>query len=215
MLSEVIREVGTTGQSRIYELVAGNAALDLVNTLDWRFRDRGPEELLESYSDLLGFAEQSGLLTARQARHLLRETDEPWAKRAVSSVRELREAAAQVFYAPLDGRTPSAASIAQLERHFKAARAQQRLAGDKSRLQWEWPAELSPELPVWQLAKSAEELLTSDKLDMVRACAKPDCRWLFLDTSKNHTRRWCDMKLCGNRMKARRFKAQHRDEMSA
>jgi predicted RNA-binding Zn ribbon-like protein len=47
-------------------------------------------------------------------------------------------------------------------------------------------------------------------MSMLRECGNPECRWLFLDTSKNHTRRWCDMKICGNRMKARRFKAQHR-----
>lgn len=207
--------MGLSGQNRSFELIGGNAALDLVNTLDWRFRDAGPEELIESYSDLLAFAEQSGLLTARQARRLGRETDETKASRVLSAARELREAAAEILYAALDGGNPSAGSIARLETLLKAARAQQRLVGDSSGLRWEWPAELSPELPLWQLAGSAEELLTSDKMSLLRACAKVDCRWLFLDTSKNHTRRWCDMKLCGNRMKARRFKAQHRAEMSA
>jgi predicted RNA-binding Zn ribbon-like protein len=43
----------------------------------------------------------------------------------------------------------------------------------------------------------------------VRACGADTCRWLFLDTSRNHTRRWCDMKVCGNRMKARRFHERH------
>ena len=52
--------------------------------------------------------------------------------------------------------------------------------------------------------------MTSEAANRVRACGNPECRWLFLDTSKNHTRRWCDMKLCGNRMKARRFKAQRK-----
>lgn len=204
-----------TGQSRSFELIGGNAALDLVNTLDWRFREAGSEELVESYSDLLAFAEQSGLVTTRQARRLLRETDETKAGKVLSAARELREAAAEIFYAALEGGNPSAASIAKLETSFKTARAQQRLMEDRSGLRWEWPAEVSPELPLWQLALSAEKLLTSDRLSMLRACAKQDCRWLFLDTSKNHTRRWCDMKLCGNRMKARRFKAQHRAEAGA
>jgi predicted RNA-binding Zn ribbon-like protein len=47
-------------------------------------------------------------------------------------------------------------------------------------------------------------LLTSDKLSRVRQCQGENCTWLFLDTSKNHTRRWCEMKVCGNRVKARR-----------
>jgi predicted RNA-binding Zn ribbon-like protein len=207
--------VGRSGQNRSFELIGGNAALDLVNTLDWRFREAAPEELVESYGDLLAFAEQAGLLTTRQARRLLRETDETKAARVLSAARELREAAAEVFYAALNGGNPGTASTAKLETLFKTARSQQRLIADRSGLRWEWPAEVSPDLPLWQLALSAEELLTSDRLSLLRECAKQDCRWLFLDTSKNHTRRWCDMKLCGNRMKARRFKAQHRAEAGA
>src|SRR5437867_266741 len=42
-----------------------------------------------------------------------------------------------------------------------------------------------------------------------RACAADTCEWLFLDRTKNRTRRWCDMKICGNRAKARRFRARH------
>jgi predicted RNA-binding Zn ribbon-like protein len=63
------------------------------------------------------------------------------------------------------------------------------------------------------LAQAACDLMTSGMLDRLRACGSETCRWLFLDTSKNHTRRWCDMKICGNRMKARRFHARRqRDE---
>jgi len=63
---------------------------------------------------------------------------------------------------------------------------------------------------LWALSLSAADLMLSDAIESVRACDNPECRWLFLDTSKNHTRRWCDMKICGNRMKARRFKAQRK-----
>jgi hypothetical protein len=58
------------------------------------------------------------------------------------------------------------------------------------------------------LAQSAARLVTSDEINRVRACASKTCRWLFIDASKNHSRRWCDMKICGNRMKARRFSAR-------
>jgi len=47
------------------------------------------------------------------------------------------------------------------------------------------------------------DLLTSDRLSAVRECAADDCAWLFLDESRNRSRRWCDMKVCGNRQKAR------------
>jgi predicted RNA-binding Zn ribbon-like protein len=197
-------------QDRPFQLIAGHLALDLVNTLDWRFRDDGPEELLASYNDLLRFSTQSGLLTAKQIRQIFRSSTESAAADALVACRELREAAAEILYAAVDDRTPSALQIKILERCFKEARSHQRLAWSGSRLAWEWPAsEYGPELPLWMLSLSTARFLISDDMHRLRACEKPDCRWLFLDTSKNHTRRWCDMKICGNRMKARRFKAQH------
>jgi predicted RNA-binding Zn ribbon-like protein len=197
-------------KDRPFELIAGHPALDLVNTLDWRFRDNGPEELLPSYNDLLRFSAQSELLTVKQVRQIVRTTTESAAADALVACRELREAAADVLYAAVDDRTPVASQIKLLDRFFKEAREHQRLAWCGSRLVWEWPAsECCAELPFWTLSLSTARLLTSGDMNRLRACEKPDCRWLFLDTSKNHTRRWCDMKICGNRMKARRFKATH------
>jgi predicted RNA-binding Zn ribbon-like protein len=194
-----------------FELIGGHPALDLVNTLDWRFRDGGPEELLASYGDLLRFAAQAEILTAKQTRQILRTATDRAAADALVSCREIREAAADIFYAAVDDRTPAASHIKIIERSFEEARQHQRLAWSGSRMVWEWPgAECGPDLPVWMLAVSTARLLLSDQMRLVRACEKADCRWLFLDTSKNHSRRWCDMKICGNRIKARRFKAQHR-----
>ncbi len=198
-------------KNRTFELVGGHPALDLVNTLDWRFRDSGPEELMTDYGDMVRFAEQSGLMSNAQARRLIRNTSETKAAQVVAAVRGLREAAAQVLYAALEDDVAPASAVAQLESCFKAAQKAQRLHWTGARLAWELPQSASlPELPLWLLSLSAAELMTSDEMERVRACGNAECRWLFLDTSKNHTRRWCDMKICGNRMKARRFKAQHR-----
>ncbi|MGA2880987.1 MAG: CGNR zinc finger domain-containing protein [Bryobacteraceae bacterium] len=187
-----------------FQLIAGHPALDLVNTLDWRFRKNGVEELLKTYADLLRFTEQLQLLSPMQARELQWSAGEETLVRC----RELREALAETFY----GRVPSAQSRRTLERYFKAALLEQKLSWKHSpHLEWSWPGGPShPDLPLWTLAMSAADLMTSEAVDRVRACDNPECRWLFLDTSKNHTRRWCDMKLCGNRMKARRFKAQRK-----
>jgi len=194
-----------------FELIGGHPALDLVNTLDWRFRVNGQEELLAGYDDLLRFAAQSEILTAKQIRHIVRTGKDRAAADALVTCRELREAAAEIFYSAVDDRTPEASQIKIVERAFKEAREHQRLVWSGSQLVWEWPASAwEPALPLWILAVSIARLLLSDQMRLLRACEKPDCRWLFLDTSKNHTRRWCDMKICGNRMKARRFKAQHR-----
>lgn len=202
------------GQKRVFELSASYPALDLVNTLDWRFRDNGPEELLASYDDLLHFAAQSEILDTKEMRRLQREPDTGKASRVLSATRELREAAAEVFYARLDGRSAAATSLARLEALFKAAHASRRLVSAEDRLGWGWK-DPALETPLWRLAISAEDLLTSHRIGMVRACASPECRWLFLDTSKNHSRRWCEMSICGNRMKARRFKQHQRTNVNA
>src|ERR1700727_419060 len=113
--------------STAFLLVAGHPALDLVNTLDWRFRKDGSEELLKSYDDLLRFTEETELLTSIQTRQLRRSTSGRTAARALERCTELREAMAEIFYARLDGRSPTDEARRTLERYFKAARLRQKL----------------------------------------------------------------------------------------
>ena len=199
--------------SRNFELVAAHPALDFVNTLDWRFRQSGPEDLLNTYADLVHFTAQSNLLPSKQAQHLLLTVTPRKAAKALESSRELREALAETLYSFLDSRAPAEAQLKTLERHFQAARRHQSLHRKATRLEWSFGGkEDASELPLWLLALSASDLITSEPMPMVRACDNLECQWLFLDTSKNHTKRWCDMRICGNRMKARRFKAQRASE---
>lgn len=198
-------------EGRRFQLIAGHPVLDLVNTLDWRFRSSGAEERLSTYDDLLAYASQSGLLNQRQIRGIVRGSDPAGAERALSACKELREAVAEVVYATLEQRKPPPLAMKLLEEFIKSARSYQHLVSAPPRLQWEFSySESSPELPVWALSVKAARLLLSEDAERLRQCENPECRWLFLDTSRNRTRRWCDMKLCGNRMKARRFKASRR-----
>ena len=199
----------TRKHARLFELIGGHPALDLVNTLDWRFRPRGTEEMLTSYEELLGFMTQSQLLTQAQARRMLHNCSTSEAEHVLAKVRELREAAAEVLYGELDGRKSSGA-VRRLEMLFQECRRHQRLRWAESKLRWDFADSYDAEFPLWLLSLATAELLTSDRMQFLRECGNEDCRWLFLDTSKNHTRRWCDMKICGNRMKARRYKAQLR-----
>jgi len=193
-----------------FQLVAGHPVLDLVNTLDWRFRESGPEELLCTYEDVLRFSEQSKLITASQARRL-RGAARSAASQAMQTTREFRETLARILYSIMDEETPPSGAIKKLNQYVQVAQAARRLWWSGSRLEVSWASsESEVQLPVWLLAQSASELLTSDAAGKVRACANPECRWLFLDTSKNHSRRWCDMAISGNPMKGRRFKATHR-----
>ena len=205
-----------------FELKGGHAALDLVNTLDNRFSEAGPVELLGNYADLLRFARQTKHLSARHANLLAGAandgaTSRDAAVQVVASARELREAAAAALYAAVDGRAPAGAVIRMLEGYFLDADRHRQLKWTQpakrmptpSSANWVWGrSETELALPAWMLAQAVSELMTSTLMGRLRACGSETCRWLFLDTSKNHTRRWCDMKICGNRMKARRFHAR-------
>ena len=63
---------------------------------------------------------------------------------------------------------------------------------------------------LWPIADSAAKLLTSPDRKRIKECASNNCLWLFLDTTKNHKRRWCDMKSCGNRAKVREHRRRKR-----
>ncbi len=66
---------------------------------------------------------------------------------------------------------------------------------------------------LWPVSWSAAELLTHGPLDRIRECpGQGNCGWLFLDLTKNASRRWCDMRVCGNRAKARRHYTRTRQE---
>src|ERR1700756_2497011 len=76
----------TRKERKPFELIAGNPALDMVNTLDWRFRDEPPpEELLKNYGDLAHFAQQSGYMSEAAARRLIRNVGESKAEQVVDA----------------------------------------------------------------------------------------------------------------------------------
>ena len=201
----------TRPRSAAFQLVAGHPALDLVNTLDWRFRPSGLEELLNDYADLLRFSEQSGLMTPSEVRKAA-TGDPARKKRILSSTKQLRECLASILYALADGHAPAIDSVRTLSAFARTIRKSEDLEWCDSRLQWKANRDRRnvPDTSFRKLASAALELLTSEEINKLSACSNPECRWLFLDGSKNKRRRWCDMKLCGNRIKARRYRGRQR-----
>ncbi len=203
-----------------FQLLADHPVLDFINTLDYRFAPTGALEKLSSYADLLRFSEQAALLHPRQLKALSRRRNSAQAAHALEQAHALRESLAAAFYDRLNAaKQPSPRGLGIVERLFVAAAEHQKLSWEPAppparsvalRAAWHWGSHsASLMLPVWILAQSAVSLLTSPRLELVHQCQSETCRWLFLDSSKNHSRRWCDMKLCGNRMKARRFRAHN------
>jgi predicted RNA-binding Zn ribbon-like protein len=193
----------------LFKLNAEHVALDFVNTLDDRYASGGPRELLSSYADLIRFCRQAGILTHAEAARLSalpRASQE----KALRSAIELRELLARVFYRWVEGRSPSAEDRIALEQWSAVCSQHRELRWKNEHLEWTWKAlAADAEAPALLLAQRALDLLIADEPPRLHACASETCRWLFLDTSKNRTRRWCDMKICGNRAKARRYSAAH------
>jgi predicted RNA-binding Zn ribbon-like protein len=193
-----------------FDLIAGNVALDFVNTLDDRHIQ--PKELLEHYSDLARFAEDTGLLEPNQADRLVKRSssDPERALQALHRAIELREAIHDVFWSIMNQRPAPARALAKLNAEAQTAAAHLHLVPANGRFEWRFDDLSDFDALLWPIARSAADLLASDQLPFVRACSSQACEWFFLDTSKNHHRRWCDMSRCGNRAKVRRFYAKNK-----
>lgn len=181
--------------------------LDFANTVDWHASDH-PEEQLNTYTDLVSWANHVGVLTDREARYLSREAAHRPADAAavLEKAVTLREAIYRVFSAVAGGRSPEAGDITALNAVMPRALARLQVVQTTGGFAWGWTGDKSElDRMLWPLARSVADLLTSDKLDRVGQCANDrGCGWLFLDMSRNRSRRWCDMKDCGNRAKAKR-----------
>ena len=190
-----------------FELIAGAVCLDFVNTLDDRFSSE-PKELLKHYVDLARFAEDAGILETAQVDRLIERsyvTPEA-AQRALAAAIRMREAMNAVFVAIVNKKSVPAMALMTLNQYVQAAAQHAELVPVNGRFEWRFDGlPIDFETPLWPIARSAADLLASDQLRFVRACASKTCLWLFLDASKNHRRRWCDMTKCGNRAKARAF----------
>jgi predicted RNA-binding Zn ribbon-like protein len=204
------------GSAQTFDLSGGALCLDFANTLDDR-PSPSPRETLSSYAALLAFARQSGALPEG---HLARLSDEALRRPAAAEATllgavELRETSYRIFLTLADGQPVPAPDLAALNRTLGGALAQARvvqaLPGSDHQFAWAWSDEsVSLEAPLWPIVRSAADLLTSSRLAALRVCAADACAWLFLDTSRNGSRRWCSMRTCGNRAKARRHHARLR-----
>lgn len=206
-----MEEVGR--YARRLNLKEGWLCLDFANTAIWHASPH-PEEKLNSYNDLVAWAEAAGLLTAAEAQHL-REAGERRPLEAATALQQaitLREAIYRIFSAIAHDRAPAPADLDSLNAALAEALAHLRVIPLTDGFAWAWEQEGDAlEQPLWPIARSAAELLTSAELQRVGECADDrGCGWLFLDRSRNRTRRWCDMKDCGNRAKVRRYYEQQR-----
>lgn len=201
------RPSGGLGATKRAEL-----CLDFANTLDWHASDR-PQETLHVYEDFLAWVQARSVISRDRVDALARRARrEPQAAAAVyRRATALREAIYRIFVGRIAASTPALSDVALLNEELQRALPHYRVQLGVDGPSWSLAADSAEfDLPLWPIVQSAAELLLSEDLrDRVGQCADPEgCGWLFLDLSKNRSRRWCSIQDCGNRAKQRRLHAR-------
>jgi predicted RNA-binding Zn ribbon-like protein len=187
-----VPDMPRTADGHAFRFRAGRPSLDLCSTLLWRYR--APTELLRSPADLVRWIAGAGLSPVPPT------ADE----HTLAAVLRLREATYRCVQAHLRGEAPAARDLATLNRLAAEPIAAPRI-GARRRLAWTAADPLTAALSA--IARDAIAVLTDPLADRLRECAAPDCAFLFLDTSRPGTRRWCAPDRCGNRQRVRRHRA--------
>ena len=198
-------EAGQFGKPE-FELTGGALCLDFANTgADHKAPETGGEKL-HSYAELLAFAVQTGQLSIADARKLLAAANHSPSKAesVVRKSRAMREVFYRIFSALATERKPSREDLDELNTHVAETLKHARVMGNNGGFARTWDDLGALDRPIWPIVSSAIDLLTSEEAKQVRQCGSDKCSWLFVDRSRNSRRRWCDMKTCGNRAKARR-----------
>ncbi len=186
-----------------------HVCLDFANTVDWRSGERRLDGF-GHYDDLVSWSQKMGLIDKSRAKRLIQETEarraetEDVLRRSIA----LREAIYNIFSAITHGEKPRGSDLQTLNNALPEALSRLRVARSNEEFVFYWEGnELALDQMLWPVAKSAAELLVSPDLERVRECANEEegCGSLFMDSTKNHSRRWCSMDSCGNRTKARRY----------
>lgn len=200
--------------SALSKFIAGNMALDFVNSV--RSWDGGSAQgdHWEGYDDLVAWSEAAGALTAKAAKQLrtLSARKPREAVRVLAQARASRQAIHDLFAALAADAKPAAADLQALDTALAGVLPHQHLIGTAQGFAWQWDDAPALDRMLWPVLRAAGDLLVSDRLPRIRECGGERCGWLFLDETKNRSRRWCEMGVCGNRAKARRHYDRSRGE---
>lgn len=190
-----------TATEALISTARADLCLDFANSRYWRGTDQ-PTETLETFNDVFTWLAAANALDSRTVE-ALKQNWQPTDADHTETI-QLREALYRIFTAVAAYAEPASADIEIFNRKLTAAPARTQLV--KQEGAYLWRANLKPQLPdlLAPILWTAGDMLAEPRRDRVRLCANEKCVWLFLDDSKSGTRRWCDMKACGNRAKAHR-----------
>ena len=189
-------------------LVGGNLALDFANTQSGPPGGEPDVESLARYEDLVAWAVRVGMIGSPDAGSLIRHArrNPRDAEAAFERAEALRERIHTIFASVADDVPPPAGALARLRDDEAEALAHADLSAAPGGFAWTWSRPEDLDGLRWPIVHAAASLMTAGPLERVKACG--GCRYLFLDETKNGSRRWCSMADCGTREKMRRFVAR-------
>jgi predicted RNA-binding Zn ribbon-like protein len=183
-----------------YQFVAGNLALDFVNTVAYRADPGKKKDHLQRTEDVHQWASQAKL-PDRAAIN-----SGPLGTAALRRIRAVREQLFAVFHAIACDDTIPADTLAWVGNALHDCCARRYLSIEGAEVHWTWRSGARcTDYLLYPVLTAATDLLTSASRGLVRQCEDAGCGWLFLDRSNARKRRWCSMADCGNRNKARKY----------
>lgn len=190
------------------EFLGHALCLDFINTIEYRVAPKFEpvNDFFQDLSSILEWGKRSGILT-NVKETMLKDPAFKTPKLSESirlDIISFRELLHGIFAAIACGNKPQSSDLERFSAVLAKYAKARLLVYSKGRVKWEWLEELGVEAIQIKIAYSAEQLLLSADPTRIRQCPAADCGWLFLDTSKNGKRHWCDMDDCGNRAKAKR-----------
>jgi predicted RNA-binding Zn ribbon-like protein len=193
-------------------LVGGNPALDFANTESGRGTE-GHQNHLREPGNVAAWAEHAGALLGEDVRRLRAELSaEPeLGATLLSRALELRSMIQEVGSAIAEGRAPPEADLSRLSNLHVSYLGRAVLVANGGTCRWRWRVEESPvAATLGPIALAAVKLFTEGDFQRIKQCGGHACGWLFYDSTKNNSRRWCEMEVCGNRAKQKRLAARRR-----
>ena len=161
-----------------------------------------PVDRLSSFDNLVAWLVQALTLDGKQAEEILGNWKGREAGSILQDATKLRASLREMAERLVKGKTVPQSTLGAinqwLARQTGHAELKRARGGFEKRFQADFrePAQL-----LWPVAESACDLLCYADLTLVKKCENPACVLFFYDTTKNHSRRWCSMSVCGNRMK--------------
>ena len=182
-----------------FQFIAGNLALDFVNTVAYRADPGKKKDHLQDSEDVRRWVSQAKLPDRAAIT-----SGSPVGTAALRRIRAVREQLFAVFHAIASNEAIPAGTLAQLGSALHDCCVKRRLSIDGAEVRWTWrPGVRCMDYLLYPVLTAATDLLTSASRGLVRQCEDAGCGWLFLDRSNARKRRWCSMADCGNRNKAR------------